>query len=487
MNLSLSAHPFREIETDLLVVPAFGSIKGQPAVAQLDRAVAGLLHAEIERLGFAAGQEEELLFQTHGALAAGAVLLIGCGKLAGPASWQRVADAASRRAKERRAKRVAVVLGAQASAESVGALAEGILLAAYRFDRFRSKPRPEPDIELTLAVKRADASLARALERGRIRAEATCLARDLTNTPAGALPPRELARIAEKLAGPRLSVTVHGRKSLERLGMGALLGVGQGSAQPPAFIELLYQPKRRAKHTVALIGKGITFDSGGLSLKTADAMQAQKRDMAGGGVVIAVLSALPGLDLPIEVRGYVPAAENMPSGSALRPGDVLRAFDGKTIEILNTDAEGRLVLADALAYAASRKPDVMIDLATLTAAVRSALGSRYAAILGTDRTLIRAWLRAAAEAGEKLWELPLAGEYRKDLDSRIADLKNVGEGQAGTIVGGLFLREFTAGVPWAHIDFSSTVLSDGHPCHPKGASGFGVRTALRYLERLSED
>jgi leucyl aminopeptidase len=189
----------------------------------------------------------------------------------------------------------------------------------------------------------------------------------------------------------------------------------------------------------------------------------------------------------VEVRAYVPSTENMPGGRAIRPGDVVRAYNGTTIEVLNTDAEGRLVLADALSYAAAAKPDVLIDLATLTAAVRVALGTRYAAILGTDADLVQALIAAARACGENLWELPLVAEYRSDIDSSVADIKNTGEGTAGTIIGGLFLREFVGSVPWAHIDFSSTVMTEKPlPCHPRGASGFGVRTLLHYLRGLSE-
>jgi leucyl aminopeptidase len=197
------------------------------------------------------------------------------------------------------------------------------------------------------------------------------------------------------------------------------------------------------------------------------------------------MSALPALRLPVEVRGYVASAENMPSGSAIRPGDVLRACNGTTIEVLNTDAEGRLVLADGLSYAARQRPDCIIDFATLTAVVRIALGPRCAAVLGTERRLIGELIAAAADANEMLWELPLIDEYRRDIDSRVADIKNVGEGHSGTIVAALFLREFVDGLPWAHVDFSSTVLSDGFACHPKGASGYGVRTMLRWLERFA--
>jgi leucyl aminopeptidase len=293
-----------------------------------------------------------------------------------------------------------------------------------------------------------------------------------------------LAQTARRLARGGVRVRIHQRPALRRMGMGAVLGVAQGSAQPPYFIECVYRPRGTTRRRLALVGKGITFDSGGLSLKTAQAMQAQKRDMAGSAIVLAVMSALPALKPPIEVRGYIPATENMPGDRAIKPGDVLRAFNGKTIEVLNTDAEGRLVLADALSYAASQHPDLMLDFATLTGAVATALGPRYAAIMGTDRGLVDACIAAGQEVDEKLWELPLAADYRRDLDSTVADLKNIGEGPAGTIIGGLFLREFVGSIPWAHVDFSSTVMTEGHPVHPKGATGFGVRTVLRLLARL---
>jgi leucyl aminopeptidase len=298
--------------------------------------------------------------------------------------------------------------------------------------------------------------------------------------------PAYLAQEAKRIArSQRLRVRVLGTAAITRLGMGALLGVSQGSAQPPRFIQLIYRPRGQVRRRVALAGKGITFDSGGLSIKPADSMQAQKRDMAGGAAVLAVMSVIRDLAPSLEVRAYVPCTENMPGERAIKPGDVVRAYNGKTIEVLNTDAEGRLVLADALSYAAAAKPDVLIDLATLTAAVRTALGNRYAAIIGTEPSLVQALIAAARDCGEHLWELPLISEYRSDIDSTVADIKNTGEGAAGTIIGGLFLREFVGTVPWAHIDFSSTVMTDKPlPCHPRGATGFGVRTLLHYLQSL---
>jgi leucyl aminopeptidase len=295
-----------------------------------------------------------------------------------------------------------------------------------------------------------------------------------------------MVKEARKLAAAGVRVKIHDRRALKRLRMGAVLGVAAGSKEEPYFIEMVYRPAKTALRRIALVGKGITFDSGGLSLKSADSMKLQKRDMAGGAVVLAVMRALPLLQPRVEVRGYVPVTENMPGGAAMKPGDVLYTHSGKTVEVLNTDAEGRLVLADALSYAASKKPDEIIDFATLTGAVRVALGGRYAAIMGVSASLVSACIAAGADVGERLWELPLVTDYHSDIESRVADLKNVGEGQAGTIIGGLFLREFVGDVPWAHIDFSSTVMSDGYACHPAGASGFGVRTALRYLRGLSD-
>jgi leucyl aminopeptidase len=508
MTIALSTTSAETLVTDLLVIPVEGDPARTPTVAALDRRLGGRLLGHVRRVGFRARPEEELVYQTHGAAPAAVIVLVGVGPApsmpgaaralgddaplrpagrSGVSPWLSLADAVVRHATRERARHAAVALAARATPAVVHVVSEGVHLARYRFDRYRSARAPALPTALKLVVPTATAALRRAVERGALYARGTALARDLANTPAADLPPLALARAARRLARPGLHVRVHDRRSLARLRMQAILGVGRGSQHPPCLIELVYRPRGPLRRRIALVGKGITFDSGGLSIKSAESMQAQKRDMAGGAVVLGVMSVLPALRLPIEVRGYVPAAENMPSGTAMRPGDVLRACNGTTIEVLNTDAEGRLVLADALAYAASRRPDLIIDFATLTAAVRSALGPRCAGILGTDRALLDAMLRAAAEADELLWELPLITAYRRDLDSRVADLKNIGDGHAGTIVAALFLREFVAARPWVHVDFSSTVMSEGFPCHPKGASGYGVRTVLRCLTALAAD
>jgi leucyl aminopeptidase len=484
VKATLSTTPPAELAVDLLLLPLFGPEMWRAGtVREIDRQLQGRLRREATRFGFRGKEGDEFLFQTHAALPAQHVMIVAAGNPSLPATWYRIADTAAGLARRLRLRDVAVAM-TPGSAEQVRAVAEGFLLARYSFTRYRSSNDAPSPAKLVLAVARGDARLQRAIDEAQIGAGATCLARDLVNTPAGELTPTVLAAKARALAGSGLRVRVHQGGALRRLGMGALLGVAQGSAEEPCFIECVFRPRGRVRRSVALVGKGITFDSGGLSLKTAQAMQTQKRDMAGGAVVLAVMSTLPALKPPVEVRGYVPSTENMPGGRAIKPGDVLRAFNGKTIEVLNTDAEGRLVLADALSYAASRNPDLILDFATLTGAVNTALGPRYAAIMGTDRDLVGACIAAGKEVDEKLWELPLAVEYRRDLDSTVADLKNVGEGPAGTIIGGLFLREFAGDVPWAHVDFSSTVMTEGHAAHPKGATGFGVRTLLRFLARL---
>jgi leucyl aminopeptidase len=481
MEIALGAGHPDTVRAGLLALATTGR-RNDRLLHRLDRATRGHLGHFVRRRGLE-GADASLLYQTPpGTLAAEYVLLVRASRDKAR-TWRVLADQAVARAREVRARRLAVVAE---SSEALEILAETLDLAAYQFHGLKSGRR-RPGLPAHVVVLGGTGrKAAAALARGRTLARAACLTRDLVNQPADIVTPVYLGAMARQLARRnRISVRVLREHQIRRLGMGALLGVARGSTQPPRFIELVYRPRRPPAMRVAIIGKGITFDSGGLSLKSSDSMQTQKRDMAGAAVVIGVMSALDDLGVRAEVRGYVPATENMPSGTALKPGDVLRARNGKTIEVLNTDAEGRLVLADALSHAAAAKPDVMIDFATLTAAVRTALGPRYAALLATDAKLAHALMEAAKAAGENLWQLPLVEEYRRDLDSTVADLKNTGEGHSGTIIGGLFLREFTAGIPWAHVDFSSTVVTERpFPGHARGASGFGVRTMLRHLMAL---
>jgi leucyl aminopeptidase len=312
---------------------------------------------------------------------------------------------------------------------------------------------------------------------------ATWRARDWVNRPPRHLTPTELARVAtESAAGTAVAVDVWdvARITAERLG--GLLGVAAGAAEPPRLLRLAYEPAG-AKTTVALVGKGITFDSGGLSLKTATGMMTMKSDMGGAAAVIAATIACAQLQLPVRVVGWVAATENMPSGTAIHPGDVLVARDGTSIEVLNTDAEGRLVLADALSLAAEEDPDAIVDIATLTGGQRVALGEGVAAVMGTDPALVRRVIAAGAAAGEPAWELPLVGAYRKQLDSEVADLRNVTtKPAASSIMAGLFLKEFTAGRAWAHLDIAAPSWSDSEDGWlSKGGTGWGTRTLIELI------
>jgi leucyl aminopeptidase len=389
------------------------------------------------------------------------------------------------RVKPERGMLAAAVLGQPAGA--VRAFAEGLLLGSYRFSLASQEASHEPG-EVRLLVSEGDERAAEAVTAACTVAGAVGLARDLANMPSGRRTPAWLAGEAARAAAVSgLTVRVREPAELAAEGFGGILAVGAGSAQPPCLIELGYHPPGARTHVV-LVGKGITFDSGGLSLKPNEGMKAMKTDMAGGAAVIAAMSALAGLGAAVRVTGLVATAENMPSGSALRPGDVITHFGGRTTEVLNTDAEGRLVLADALAYADTvLEPDVVVDVATLTGAARVALGGTLGALYASEDGLAAALLAAAAEAGEPLWRMPLVDDYSDALDSPVADLANVPHSsrpRAGSIEAALFLREFTGGRPWAHLDIAGAARSAPDSGDVKGATGFGTRLLLRWLGEL---
>ena len=332
--------------------------------------------------------------------------------------------------------------------------------------------------------RRQEAAIKDGLRLGELFASAACFARDLVNEPANQVTPTYLAKVATQIAKDgRLRLKVYERADCQKLGMGAYLGVAQGSQEPPKFIHLTYAPRGRARRKIAIVGKGITFDSGGLDLKTADGMRTMKDDMSGAAAVLAIMRSLPALGLPLEVHGLIAATENMPSGTAQRPGDIVRAMNGTTIEIGNTDAEGRLTLADALAYAVKEvKPQEVIDLATLTGAIVVALGNLCSGVMWNDKPLADRVLAAAEAAGERMWPLPLIDEYKELLKSDVADLNNVGPRGGGALTAGIFLREFAGSTPWAHLDIAGTAFTEKDlPLGPKGGTGVGVRTLLTYL------
>jgi leucyl aminopeptidase len=358
-------------------------------------------------------------------------------------------------------------------------LAEGILLGAYRFDRYKEKKEDK-----ALALHLSGASLEE-LERARKVAEGVFLARDLVNEPPNVLTPEALAEAALSLRNLGIGVEVLDEEAIQALGMGAFLAVAQGSENPPRFIALRYAPEG-ARERLDLVGKGLTFDSGGYSLKPTEGMATMKGDMAGGAAVLGAMKSAALLGLPVEIRGYIAACENMVSGRAYRLGDVLKTLTGKTVEVMNTDAEGRLTLADALAYAERQGARRILELSTLTGSAVVALGEEVAALFATEEAWGRRVEDAARRAGEKVWPLPLERAYREKLKSPVADLKNVGDRNGGAITAALFLAEFVT-VPLVHLDIAGPAFAKkAHALGPEGGTGFGVRTVLEVARGLTD-
>jgi leucyl aminopeptidase len=424
------------------------------------------------------------------------VLVAGVGAEPDTSAVRSAAAAAARAAVEDRSLTLVVPADLPGGLDVAGAaraMAEGAGFGAYAFTDHRTSADDAPVLEHITLVPGAgvDADVvAGAVSHADVVVRATNLTRDLVNTPPGFKRPPQLAdRIAQAFAGTRVDVHVHDEAALADGGFGGLLGVGRGSHEPPRLVELRYEGTGEGQHQhVVLVGKGITFDTGGLSLKPSTGMNTMKSDMSGAAAVAGAVLAAAELGLAPRVTGLLALAENMPGGDATRVSDVLTHRGGTTVEVMNTDAEGRLVLADALAYGTELAPTAMIDLATLTGGQIVALGYRIAALLGTDDALLSAVEAAGEAAGERLWRLPLPDDYREQLRSEVADLQNIGKPrEAQTIVAGLFLREFTGDVPWAHLDIAGPAFSESgdHALGPKGATGFGVRTVVAYLEALA--
>jgi leucyl aminopeptidase len=375
-------------------------------------------------------------------------------------------------------------------AEAIGAVVEGVRLASYRYTDLKSASKDKDEIRLKKVTVVAGGSGVRAeMTAANAVVDAVELSRDLVNEPGGSLTPQSFVAKAKKAAGAAgIKVTVWNEARIRKEKLGGLLAVNKGSAHPPQFLTLSYKPaKGTAKAHVALVGKGVTFDSGGLSIKTSQGMMTMKIDMAGAAAVLAAMISLPAVAAPVEVTGFIPLTDNMTGPDAQRPGDVFTARNGKTVEVLNTDAEGRLILADALSLASEAEPDAIIDIATLTGSASAALGTGYAALMATDDALAGRLEAASERTGEKLWRLPLPAEYRRQLDSPIADLRNIGTSPyGGALIAGLFLKEFVDGAPWAHIDVGLSVYSDtSKGIVVKGATGYGVRLlvdALRHWD-----
>ncbi|MBA4373786.1 MAG: leucyl aminopeptidase [Thermodesulfovibrio sp.] len=359
---------------------------------------------------------------------------------------------------------------------------EGGLLGLYTYDCYK-KEKETRTVRAITVLTSPSKSLDDQLRTAEALASGVCFARDLVNAPSNDMTPSDMAKAALSLKGKNMVVRVLEKKACEKLGMGSYLSVSKGSAEPPKFIILEYNGA--AKPPVVLIGKSVTFDSGGINIKPSDGLEKMKYDMAGGAAVLGIMKAAAALQLPVNLIGILPATENLPGGHATRPGDIVTSIDGRTIEIINTDAEGRLTLADALGFAKKYKPSAVIDIATLTGACSIALGNETIALMGTDRSLVSAFRQSADFTNEKVWEMPLYDEYLEYLKSDVADIKNIGGRTGSLVTSACFLKEFAGELPWVHLDIAGTAWTEkDRPYTPKGASGVGVRLIFDLLLRL---
>lgn len=502
MDVRVAVGDIAAWKDEAIVVNLFeGVAKPGGATGAVDKALGGALSQLIAAGDLKGKFKECFMLPTLGKIPASRVFVLGLGER-GKFSRDRIREVSAKACLEARSLRLdslsTIVHGAGAGgidlADAAEAVAEGSLLGTYRFTRYKTKAEDGESGPDRLTIVTSERRDVRAVEKAvgiaHATANAVSMARDLINAPSNDKTPRHLAEQCERVAKEvGLKCTVLDEKEIQRQGMGAFWGVARGSAQPPRLVVLEWWGGRKSDKPVALVGKGITFDTGGISLKPQDGqlgpMWEMKYDMSGAATVFATLRACAELKLPVNVVGIAPCTENMPGGNAQKPGDIVRTIGGKTIEVLNTDAEGRLVLADGIGYAMKYDPQVIIDVATLTGAMVIALGKKTAGVLGTDRKTIRRLLEAGAATGENLWEMPIFDEYDEQIKSDFADVKNIGGRAAGGITAAKFLQKFTEGRPWVHLDIAGPVWNDGgadspkRVYHPKGATGIPVRTLVR--------
>ncbi len=503
VKVAVAAGDITTANTDAIVVNLFEGVTSPGGgTGAVDRALDGGISAVIADREITGKQGEIAMLHTLGKLPAKRVLVVGLGK-SGKLDAHVVRDVSAVVARHLRrvgAKRAATIahgagIGGLDATASGQAIAEGTALGLYAFKRYQSKKDDEPDHEVEeLTIIEHDAQrvapLQAGVDKGRLLADSVIFARDLVNEPANVVNPARMAEAAGEVAdGTELKLTVLGREDMMEREMGALLAVTAGSANEPKLIVLEHQGDPEHPETnIALVGKGITFDSGGISIKPSANMWEMKGDMSGGASVLGAMKAIAALKPRINVFGVVPAVENMPSGTAQRPGDIIRSMSGKTIEVDNTDAEGRLVLADAISYIKQeRDAKRVVDVATLTGAIVVALGHVATGVMGTSQKLVDAVLDASKTTGEKMWQLPLFDEYKRQNRSDYADVKNTGGRSAGSITAAFFIAEFAGGVEWAHLDIAGTFISDRSHGHlVKGATGVPTRTLVQLVEDLAQ-
>lgn len=502
MTFEVSPNPLDQISADALVVYAFFNKKEYMptrGLTALDTSLLGLLSQALDIEGFKGKPGEVFSFYTQKKIASQRIFVLGLGeeKEFNPNALRRNVALLAKRIKSQGGKTKSLAFDLLEGLEiriepslQAQMVAEGILLGSYTFHKYKKEEESLFELE-TVIFSETNRNVALKVKEGTDLAvtyyQATKLARDLVNEPAAVVTPTFLAKVAQDIAkgNPQIRVTIFDKPELEKMGMGAFLGIAQAADTPCKFISLEYTPKKRiaAKTKLALVGKGITFDSGGINVKTGDHMQTMKMDMSGAAAVLGTFSVIAKIAPPYPVMGLIAATANMVSGKSIVPGDVLKALNGKTIEVLNTDAEGRVTMADSLSYAVKKGATEIVDLATLTGACMVALGTDIAGLLGNDKTLKERIKKAADEAGEKVWELPLEQTYKELNKSEVADVANIPSTRyGGTITGALFLEEFVDGRPWVHLDIAGPAFVEkSYDFGPKGGTGFGVRTLLNLL------
>jgi leucyl aminopeptidase len=487
LNFRLLSGDVLKLSCSTLVLGVFEGEGIKGTAGKVDEALGGVITrlAQEERFGGELGKS--ISVNTLDQIGAQRVLVIGLGKRSkiSPDTFRKAGIVVARKTKQSLGN---VVVGFETDKQDgyVSAFAEGFILGGYEFDKYKTtNNKRETGVKEVgfLWAGLSDEVFRKEIEFAEIVSEATNFARDLVNEPPAVLTPTKLAEIAKDIARQEnLECEIFDKEEIERRGMGGLLAVSRGSEEPPRFIHLIYKPRKKTRKSVAIVGKGITFDSGGLCIKPRESMRTMKMDMSGAACVLGVMKAIPRLNPPCVVHGLISATENMPGARAYKPDDIIRTFSGKTIEVVDTDAEGRIVLSDAISYAVKLGVGEIIDVATLTGACIVALGNYTAGIMGNDEKLIQRVIKAAQRAGEKVWQLPMDDELRKEIESDVADVKNVGSRWGGAITAAMFLEKFVENTPWVHLDIAGPAFFDkGSEWNPKGGTGFGVRTLIRYL------
>ncbi len=493
MKISAKFCDANRLKTDGLVVGVFESAAPSGLIAEIDKSLGGHIKKAFRDKVFTGKSSQILNVDSLGKHPAGKIILAGLGKKK-EAKLETIRKAAGKAALAMKSAGIKkysstlslAIVKKENALSTAQAVAEGTALALYSFDLLKSEKDKKIVEQVTLVAgsDKEEADIGKGARKGLILAESACLTRDLVNSPGNRVTPTFLANEAKKVGRKHnIKIKVLDPKAIEKLKMGALMGVAKGSHQPARFIIMEWMKGPKGKKPIVLVGKGLTFDTGGISIKPAGNMEEMKSDMSGGGAVIGAMKAAAALKLKVNLVGLVPATENMPGGSAIKPGDVVKGLSGVTMEVINTDAEGRLILSDALAYAKRYKPDCVVDMATLTGACMVALGSFATGLFGNDEKLMEQLREAGEDTGERCWPMPLWPEYEEQIKSDVADVKNVGPRWGGAITAAAFLKKSVDG-QWAHLDIAGTAYNNSARGYiTKGASGIGVRHMIRFIEK----